>query len=83
MTNAVILEKPEKKKTTQPKHTARSVQMRKLFEMKNVYKKEIKNTPTKLKKKYIVQLGPESNERITKISQILTNLQYKILKLNL
>ena len=83
LTKAVILEKPEKKikKTTQLKDTARSVQIRKLIEMENLYKKEIKNTPAKLKKKYIVQLGPENNERITKISQILTNLQYKNFKI--
>ena len=80
LTNAVILEKPGKKTktTTNPQHTDRSVQMRVLIEMERLYKKEIKNSSVKIKKKkYIVQLGPESNERITKISQILTNLKYQ------
>ena len=70
---------PKKKKKSVPIDTLRVIQQAKLqehfYEYRNITKKKTaKKTGHKIK--YSVLLGPENKERIEKLANVLTNLEY-------
>ena len=80
LSRATIVElSPKKKKKSVAVDTLRVIQQTKLqehfYEYRNITKKKTAKK-TGLKIKYSVLLGPENKERIEKLTNVLTNLEY-------
>ena len=80
LSRAIIVElSPKKKKKNIAVNALRVIQQTKLqehfYEYRNITKKKTAKK-TGLKIKYSVLLGPENKERIEKLANILTNLEY-------